>query len=232
MKRFLPVILLTLPLLVQPGAALGAGQEGADPGRNPPGPPRPPAAASGPKNSLKLTLSRPLSLSYVLANEEFHVGETLLILGARPVGDRPASSPAALGQPLTPQDWILEDPPAAAWVTGVPAPEPGRPIVLMARPEKREGPTLQRAVQVLTLGKGKTLALRTGESVFVSLPGSKSNTCPVELIGDSVEIVYHDPFESVILKAVKPGASRLKVFSVGWQSTEVQLIREYDVTVE
>jgi len=56
----------------------------------------------------------------------------------------------------------------------------------------------------------------------LSLPGSKSYSCPVEIAGDSVRIVAHNPLESVTLQGVTPGKSTVRIFRKFWRDSDVQ----------
>lgn len=78
--------------------------------------------------------------------------------------------------------------------------------------------------------------LPVGETLALSLPGSKSYRCPVTVEGDSVKIVAYDPLESVTLQGVTPGKSTLRVYQKFWRDPDVQesnhLIQVFEITVQ
>jgi hypothetical protein len=185
-----------------------------------------------PKNKFDLSLSRPLALAYLIENKQFYLNQPMLVSGVRPAQDKPQKATTIMGQKTTDQDWVLEDGVSAIWVSGVSAPGYADPIILAARFEESNGVLFAKAALLIKPGSQKKTILHKGEYIYYPLPGSKSNTCPVKLAGDSVEIVYYDPFESVILQGVKSGAAKLEVFSQWWNSSDVKLLTEYEVVVE
>ncbi|RQW83119.1 MAG: hypothetical protein EHM79_16980 [Geobacter sp.] len=78
--------------------------------------------------------------------------------------------------------------------------------------------------------------LTVGETLVLPLPGSKSYSCPVEVEGDSVRIVAHNPLESVTLQGVTPGKSAVRIFQKFWRNPDVQdssqLIQVLEITVQ
>jgi len=76
------------------------------------------------------------------------------------------------------------------------------------------------------------VVLHPGEYLFYDLPGSKSNSSQVELSASSVRIVHLDPFSGVILQAVTPGTTRMRIYTQWWQDAERKFIAEYEITVE
>lgn len=64
-------------------------------------------------------------------------------------------------------------------------------------------------------------SLRVGELLTLPLPGSRSHSCPVELAGDAVKIVVHNPLTSVTLQGVKPGAATLRIFRKFWRDPDL-----------
>lgn len=78
--------------------------------------------------------------------------------------------------------------------------------------------------------------LTVGETLVLSLPGSKSYRCPVEVAGDSVRIVDHDPLENVTLQGVTPGKSTVRIYRKFWRDPDVQdsyqLIQVLEITVQ
>lgn len=77
--------------------------------------------------------------------------------------------------------------------------------------------------------------LTVGETLVLPLPGSKSYRCPVEVAGDSVRIVTHNPRESVTLQGVTPGKSEVRIYQKFWRDPDVQdsyqLIQVLEITV-
>jgi len=78
--------------------------------------------------------------------------------------------------------------------------------------------------------------LTLGETLVLSLPGSKSYSCPVKVEGDSVRIVAHNPLESVTLQGVTPGKSTVRIFRKFWRDSDVQdsaqLFQVLEITVQ
>jgi len=78
--------------------------------------------------------------------------------------------------------------------------------------------------------------LTVGETLVLSLPGSKSYRCPVEIAGDSVRIVAHNPLESLTLQGVTPGKSTVRIFRKFWRDSDAQdsyqLIQVLEITVQ
>lgn len=187
-----------------------------------------------PKNKFHVDRSHPVTLSYFLQYKQFHANQTLLILGFRPGDDKPLKASHILGQNLTDRDWVLEEGSTAIWVTGVPGPGDSERIILRARLEERGDSLMLQAYQLMKIGKDqeKRSSLRPGEYIYYSLPGSKSNTCPIELVGDSVEIAYYDPFDGVILQAIKPGGAKFKIFTLWRRDIEPKFLAEYEIVVE
>ncbi len=177
-------------------------------------------------------LSGPMALAYLVDNVQFHLDQPVLIPGIRPENDKPKKAAAVLGKRTTDRDWVLEDRDRAIWVSGISAPGYDQPFVLAGRLIESEGVLSIKASLLMKVGQKERTSLSPGEHVFYELPGNKSVTCPVELSGDSVEIVHHNPFEYVVLKTVKRGPAKLKVFSKWWNEPEVKLLSEYELVVE
>jgi len=78
--------------------------------------------------------------------------------------------------------------------------------------------------------------LTVGETLVLPLPGSKSYSCPVQVDGDSVRIVAHNPLESVTLQGVTPGKSKVRINRKFWRDPDVQdssqLIQVLEITVQ
>lgn len=77
--------------------------------------------------------------------------------------------------------------------------------------------------------------LTVGETLVLSLPGSKSYHWPVEVAGDSVRIVAHNSLESVTLQGVAPGKSTVRIYRKFWRDPDgqdsCQLIQTLEITV-
>lgn len=187
-----------------------------------------------PKNKLHIDLSHPLTLSYVIQYKQFHSKQHLLIFGFRPEGDKPKKASRIIGQKQTDQDWVLEEGSTAIWVTGITGPAHDHEIILRGRLEEQGDSLTLQAFQWMNIGKDKAkkVSLRTGEYLFYSLPGSKSNTCPVELAGDSVEIAFYDPFSCIIIQAIKPGVTKLRVFDLWRRDVTPKFLGEHEIVVE
>ena len=236
MKRCF-LLLITVALLLLPGIAwtgsAKANPEKAGEGSTVPSPVRP-----GDVRQNRLSLpgySHPLGLAYLLENREFHLNHHLLLLGSRAGHDRARNGPPVLGHKQTDRDWILEQGTTAVWVTGVPAPGLQEQIVLRASLEEGgDGSLTLRGHQVMRIGREgeRTMTLRKGEYVYYALPGARSVTCPVELSGDSVEIAHYDPFSGIILEAVKPGVTKMRVYTLFRLDTQRRFHGEHEVVVD
>jgi hypothetical protein len=77
--------------------------------------------------------------------------------------------------------------------------------------------------------------IRPGELLTLPLPGSRSYICPVELDGDAVKVVNHEPHSSVTLQGVKPGKSTLRILQRFWRDPDeprsYRLVEVVSVTV-
>jgi hypothetical protein len=217
MKRYV-LFLLSVCLLVVPGVVFAG--SGKIPLKNP--------------SDLFLDRSHPLTLSYIIQHKQFHSKQNLLIFGFRPEGDRPKKASRVLGEKQTGQDWVLEEGAMAIWVTGISGPTHSDPLILHGRLEEKEGSPLLQGYRLMRIGKDqeKRITLHPGEYLFYSLPGSKSNTCPVELTGESVEIAFYDEFNGIILHAIKPGITKLRVFTLWWHGGRPEFLEECEIVVE
>ncbi|RPI70949.1 MAG: hypothetical protein EHM45_24200 [Desulfobacteraceae bacterium] len=184
-----------------------------------------------PKNKFEFSQSHALGLNYVIENKQFYLNQNLLVLGIRPLQDKPHKATVIIGEKATDRDWVLEDGSRAIWVSGVSAPVSEIPIILAVRFEEKNDALRAQAFLVMRVVRDKKIALKIGEYVFYDLPGSKSNTCPIDLLGESVAIDYYDPFECVILQGVKPGKAVLKVFTQWWHSSRAEFLAEYELSV-
>lgn len=77
--------------------------------------------------------------------------------------------------------------------------------------------------------------LTVGETLVIPLPGNKSYSCPVEVVGDSVKIVAHDVLQSVTLQGVTSGKSTVRIYRKFWRDPDgynsSQLIQVLDIAV-
>lgn len=139
-----------------------------------------------------------------------------LVVGIRPPLDKPASGIKLFGTKQSDTDWVVADSSGALWVTGLlPAPEPGEAVVFSGRLLSTNATLAIQGFRILIAGvqKGKTHA-KPGDFVYFPLAGNKSSTCPVEIDGDAAEIAFTDERDTLILRAVKPGTVKIRVFSL------------------
>lgn len=185
------------------------------------------------EEKLQVDHSLPMNLSYLIDSRQFYLNQILLVYGFRQENGKAGNAVTVWGSKTGDQDWLLERESTAIWVTGVNAPGHHGEIILRARLEEKEGEIMLRGYQVIEVGPDREpgVTLKTGEYLYYDLPGSRSNSCPIELIGDAVETVFYDPHSGVIVEAVKPGAAKLKVFSHWWQDAQAKYLREYDIVV-
>ena len=185
------------------------------------------------EHKLKVDHGMPMNLPFLIDSRQFYLNQTLLVYGFRPENDKAGHAATVWGRRTSDQDWLLERESAAIWVTGVDGPQHHGEIVLRAQLEEKDGGLMLRGHQVIQVGSQQepATALKTGEYLYYDLPGSRSNSCPIDLIGDAVETVFYDAHSSVILEAVKPGTARLKVFSHWWQDPQPKFLREYEIVV-
>ena len=137
------------------------------------------------------------------------------------------------GGKRTDGDWVVEDGSGAIWVTGLPAPTPGKPVVLSGRFTKDAGPFALRGIRFLVAGtpRGKTV-VRSGEFVYYPLAGTKSSTCPVEIDGDAAAVAFTDERDTLIVRAVKPGAAKIRIFSLWFTGDKPTPAGEHLLAVE
>jgi len=185
------------------------------------------------EDKLQVDHSMPMNLSYLIDSRQFYLNQILLVYGFRPENDKAGSAATVWGKKTSDQDWLLERESAAVWVTGVDAPQHHEEIILRARMEEKDGEIILRGYQVIQVGpvQEPRVTLKTGEYLYYDLPGSRSNSCPIDLIGDAVETVFYDAHSGVILEAVKSGAAKLKVFTHWWQDPQAKFLREYEIVV-
>jgi len=137
-----------------------------------------------------------------------------LVIGTRPGGDRPPEGLKLHGRRRAAGDWVVADVSGAIWVSGLPAPEPGKTVLLAGRFSTEGGETSLNGVRFLVAGDRKEGAtVRAGEFVYFPLAGNKSTTCPVEIEGDAAEVAFTDQRDALIVRAMKPGVARIRVFS-------------------
>jgi|GEM_PF-877240 len=185
------------------------------------------------EHKLKVDHGMPMNLPFLIDSRQFYLNQTLLVYGFRPENDKAGHAATVWGGKTSDQDWLLERESAAIWVTGVDGPQHHGEIVLRAQLEVKDVGLMLRGHQVIQVGSQHepATALKTGEYLYYDLPGSRSSSCPIDLIGDAVETVFYDPHSGVILEAVKPGAAKLKVFTHWWQDPQPKFLREYEIVV-
>lgn len=155
-----------------------------------------------------------------------------LVVGMRPSGDRTNDGVRIRGQKRTAADWVVSDGTDAIWVTGLPAPKPGKPVVFTGR-FTTDGALALKGIRFLVAAepKGKTLA-RPGDFVVYPLAGNKSNTVPVETEGDAAELAFTDERDTLIVRAVRPGTAKIRFFSLGFADDKPTLQSERILAVE
>lgn len=183
---------------------------------------------------LSLDLSAPIDLSYLIEYRQFNVERLVLVSGSRPAHDQAGKSTRVHGKKKSDSDWLLVNGPSAIWVTGLAGPGHQDPLILRARLEEQDGTLALRGYQSIKIGvkEEKRVVLHPGEYLYYDLPGSKSNSSQVELSAGSVQIVYLDPFSGVILQAVAPGTTRMRIYTQWWQDAERKFLAEYEIAVE
>lgn len=183
---------------------------------------------------LSLDLSAPIDLSYLIEYRQFNVERLVLVSGSRPAHDQAEKSTRVHGKKKSDADWLLVDGAGATWVTGLAGPGHQDPLILRARLEEQDGTLGLRGYQLIKVGlkEEKRVVLHPGEYLFYDLPGSKSNSSQVELSAGSVQIVHLDPFSGVILQAVTPGTTRMRIYTQWWQDAERKFLAEYEIAVE
>lgn len=156
-----------------------------------------------------------------------------LVIGVRLEGDRPRPGSTLHGGRRTPEDWVVDDGSGAYWVTGLPAPPVGKRVLFSGRFLREGGPLALRGIRYVVSGDpaGTTFA-RPGDFIHYPLSGTKSSTCPVELEGDAAEIAFTDERDTLLLRAVKPGAVKVRVFSRWFTDEESKLRSEHELSVE
>ncbi|MBI5552274.1 MAG: hypothetical protein HY911_12265 [Desulfobacterales bacterium] len=189
--------------------------------------------ADGPQK-LSLDLSMPISLSYLIEYRQFNAERLVLVYGSRPAHDQPGKDIQVYGKKKSAADWLLVDGPTAIWVTGLAGPGHRVPLMLRARLEEQGGTLGLRGYQLIKVGvkEEKRVVLHPGEYLYYDLPGSKSSSSHVELSASSVLIVHLDPFSGVILQAVTPGTTRMRIYTQWWQDAAAQFLAEYEIAVE
>jgi hypothetical protein len=183
---------------------------------------------------LSLDLSMPIDLSYLIEYRQFNAERLVLVHGSRPVKDRAGKDTRVHGKKKSDADWLLVDGPGAIWVTGLAGPGHQDPLILRARLEEQDGTLGLRGYQLIKVGlkEEKRVRLHPGEYLFYDLPGSKSSSSQVELSAGSVQIVHLDPVSGVILQAVAPGTTRMRIYTQWWQDAERKFLAEYEIVVE
>ncbi len=207
----------------------GDSPDGPVPGIDPPAPaaPRPPAWAE----DLRVFDARPLAISYVVANREFYAG-TFLVAGARPRDGRPAAEGRPLfGAAPGPGDWLLEDDTGAIRVSGAPAPEPGRPVVLAASLGAPGAAPFLRGERLVTAAPASgTVVVHVGEFVRLPLASTKSSSSHLELSGDLGSIEAAGFLNAELVLGVRPGRVTGRIVTTWWNRPEPE--RRGEVVLE
>jgi len=177
--------------------------------------------------TLSLFASRPVPVSFLLFNP-VSPGDVLVLAGSRPAGDRPRA--ALRGRRGSEADWVLEDDSAAVWVTGVPAPEAGRQVLLAARAEGDDRPLAGLGLAIAADAKGTTV-IRPGELAYSGLGGTRSYSCSAEVSGDAAEVSYTKDMQALILRGVKPGTVVIRIQAHWWNRPGPELLKEYVLEV-
>jgi hypothetical protein len=193
-----------------------------------------PSAWADEQQNLSLDLSMPMGLSYLIEYRQFHAERFVLVSGSRPAHDQAGKNIRVHGRKKNDQDWLLVDGPSAIWVTGLAGPGHQAPLMLRARLDEQGGTLGLRGYQLIKIGleEQKRVLLHPGEYLYYDLPGSKSNSSHVELSDSSVQIVHLDPFSGVILQAVTPGTTRMRIYTQWWRDAEREFLAEYEIAVE
>jgi len=156
-----------------------------------------------------------------------------LVIGTRPGGDRPPEGLKLHGRRRAAGDWVVADASGAIWVSGLPAPEPGKTVLLAGRFSTEGGETSLNGVRFLVAGDRREGAtVRAGEFVYFPLAGNKSVTCPVEIEGDAAEVAFTDQRDALIVRATRPGVARIRVFSRWFDSDAAVPTGELLLTVK
>ncbi|MDP2877720.1 MAG: hypothetical protein Q8O00_16140 [Holophaga sp.] len=157
-----------------------------------------------------------------------------LVVGKRPVNDTPDAGVKLSGAKQSETDWVIADTSGAVWVTGLlPAPKPGESTLITGRFATKDGQVALKGIRFILAGSrtGTTVA-KSGDFVYFPLAGNKSTTCPVEVEGNAVEVAFTDQRDTLILRAVKPGKVKVKVFSLWFNDDKPTLLKELLLTVE
>lgn len=203
----------------------GDSPEGPGPGIEPPEPaggappPRPPWA-----EELRAFDASPMAIAHAVATRGLH-GGVFLVTGTRPKDDRPTTAGRpAVGAARGPGDWVLEDDTGAIRVTGVPAPAPGRPVVLAASFAEPGSEPLLRGQRIVTAGRARgTNVVRVGEFVHLPLGSTKSYSSHLEFSGDLASIESVGFLNGAIVLGVRPGTVAGRILATWWNRPEPEL---------
>lgn len=176
--------------------------------------------------------SRPVSVSGLAADREAF-GDVLVLSGSRPEGDRPGAGTRVSGRKRSPGDWLLAEGAAAIWVTGLPAPEPGRRILLAARPEAGEGGSSLLGLEIAFAAEPEgTTVIRPGELAYYELGEAGSHRYSAELWGDAAEAADTGGMRAVLVRGVKPGVVKVRILADRGRRLGTKLLREDTLRVE
>ncbi|MDP2877721.1 MAG: hypothetical protein Q8O00_16145, partial [Holophaga sp.] len=173
----------------------------------------------------------PRPIAYLVSQRAFQTG-TFLIQGVRSKDDRPTAGLPIYGA-IGPGDWMLEDISGAIRISGIPAPEPGRRVILAAQFTAGDPQPSLKVLHMVASGLGDgTDVIRVGEHLHLPMPSSKSTSLYPEFSGDTAAIEALFLHESVILRGIRPGIVSVKVFEQWWNRAAPELHGEFKLTVK
>jgi hypothetical protein len=198
---------------------------------------RPDISGSAPavqKPPFGLTDLMSYNLSYFYDTIEYNAESTRLVVGQRVREEKVPENIRIHGKKPDDPSWLMVEGQIAMWVSGVPAPEEGKTILLAARPIRTGEAYVIEGLGILmdVLCKDARIEARVGAYLYIGLPGSKSNSCPVEVDGEAVETLYYDPHAALILRAVRPGIARIGISSLWWTEDAPKPISSCEIEVQ
>lgn len=155
-----------------------------------------------------------------------------LVVGMRPAGDKTDAGVSIRGKKRSDADWVVSDGSDAIWVTGLPAPEPGKPLLFTGR-FATDGALILKGIRFLVAAEptGTTRA-HAGDFIAYPLAGNKSNTVPVEIDGEAAAVVFTDERDALIVRAIQPGTAKIRFFNFGFTDDKPSLRSERILSVE
>lgn len=232
------VLLALVPLASSAAAEVshGPGQSTGIADEIEPSPIASPDSAAIPARPPALKIGDPYryDLSYQIENRKWCAGRSGLVDGMRPERDLPPEHLKIFGRRLSDGDWLLLQRASGIWVTGVPAPPAGTPVVVHGIFEDAGHGVHLKASHIFKDGGRLGHArhdIRRGEHIYFELPGARSVICPVEIAGDSVRVAFLDEMTCVILEAVKPGSATVTVYELFRLDDQRKQIGRFEVSV-